>query len=288
MSTTALALVLTAALAHALWNLAAKRVASDAVVFVWMYVVGSVVLCGPTTLVWMATTDVVPDGRWVLGAAVSAVLHAVYSVVLQHGYAVGELNLVYPLARGTGPLVTMVVAIAFLGDRPAPVAIIGGLLIVGGIAVISNGGPAATPPGRRRAGIRWGIATGVTIASYTLWDSHAVTALEVPPLPYFTLSLLFQVPVLTAAAWSRRDAGRTIARGHWREIAAVSVLSPLAYILVLEAMRLAPVALVAPARETSIVVGSLLGWLVLKEPDPRRRLLGSAVVLAGIAALVSG
>ena len=70
---------------------------------------------------------------------------------------------------------------------------------------------------------------------------------------------------------------------RWREIAVVAVLSPLAYVLVLEAMRTAPVSLVAPARESSIVVGSLLAWWLFKEPDPLRRLLGAVIVLGGIA-----
>ena len=80
-----------------------------------------------------------------------------------------------------------------------------------------------------------------------------------------------------------RQSLRPAARAHWREILLVAVLSPLAYVLVLEAMRTAPVSLVAPVRESSIVVGSLLAWWMLGEPDPRRRILGALIVLAGIA-----
>src|SRR5699024_11284366 len=82
----------------------------------------------------------------------------------------------------------------------------------------------------------------------------------------------------------RRHRGslRPVARAHWREILLVAALSPLAYVLVLEAMRTAPVSLVAPVRESSIVVGSLLAWWMFREPDPRRRILGAVIVLAGI------
>ncbi len=72
---------------------------------------------------------------------------------------------------------------------------------------------------------------------------------------------------------------------HRREVLAVAVLSPLAYVLVLQALTVAPVSLVAPLRESSIVVGALLGWWLLGEPRPARRLVGAAVVLGGIALL---
>ena len=78
----------------------------------------------------------------------------------------------------------------------------------------------------------------------------------------------------------------------WREargpVIAVAVLSPMAYVLVLRALQLAPVSLVAPARETSIVVGALLAWWILREPSAARRLVGAAVVLAGIVGIVAG
>ena len=105
MTAGALALVLTAAVAHALWNLAAKRVTADRVVFVLLYVVGSVALWVPLGIVWAVVTEQRPSWTWLLAAAVSALLHVVYNLVLVHGYAAGDLNLVYPLARGVGPLV---------------------------------------------------------------------------------------------------------------------------------------------------------------------------------------
>ncbi len=128
----------------------------------------------------------------------------------------------------------------------------------------------------------------MAIAAYTLWDSHSVTDLHVPPVPYFVLGLVLQIPGLTLLLGRRHS---TLLAG-WRQarwsVITVSVLSPLAYVLVLRALQLAPVSLVAPARESSIVVGALLGWWVLKEPDPGRRLVGAVIVLAGIAALVAG
>jgi drug/metabolite transporter (DMT)-like permease len=286
MSTTALALVLTAALLHATWNLAAKGVTGDRVAFIWLYVVTTVVCWGPVAVVWVVVHDESPDRWWLLGAAVTAVLHIGYQLVLQRGYAEGDLNLVYPLARGSGPLLTFVVAVVVLGQRPGPVAATGVLAVVGGVLLIAVG------RGRRgvRAGVAWGLLTGVTIASYTLWDNFSVNHLDVPPLPYFVLGTVLQVPWLAVLLGRRREPQPVgdVWRAARGPVLTVGILSPLAYILVLRALQLAPVALVAPARESSIVVGALFGWLVLHEPRPARRLAGAAVVLVGIALIAGG
>ena len=160
------------------------------------------------------------------------------------------------------------------------------LAVVGGILLISLGAP--RPGGSARAGVLWGIGTGVAIAAYTLWDNHAVNALDVPPLPYFVLGLLLQLPAMTLLLGRRRALLPQVWRQARGPIVAVAVLSPMAYVLVLRAMQLAPVSLAAPARESSIVVGAVLGWWLLKEPSPVRRLAGAVVVLVGIAGIVAG
>jgi drug/metabolite transporter (DMT)-like permease len=288
MSPLALSLVLSAAVFHALWNFAAKLAPDGGAVFVWLYMAASACLWVPVTVFWSLSHPVSPHPVWLLGSAVSAVLHIMYSVILQRGYAGSDLNLVYPLARGVGPLLTMVVSIAVLGERIGALAVVGALTVVAGVGVITAGSTSATDPVRRRRGVGYGIATGVTIAAYTLWDDHSVNALAIPPLPYFASGLLIQSLLLVPGIWPQRAAVMPHVRNLWRQVAVVAVLSPLAYLLVLQAMTMAPVALVAPARETSIVIGGLISWLVLREPHPGRRLVGSAVVLMGIVALVAG
>lgn len=281
----ALALVLTAAVLHAVWNLAAKQVRADGVTFVYLYVVASAALWLPLAVIWVLATHEHPTWSWLVAAVVTAVLHIVYQLVLQGGYERGDLNLVYPLARGTGPLVTFVVAVAVLGERPGTLAVAGVLAVVAGVLLISLGGPRQ---GSARAGVRWGVATGVAIAAYTLWDSRSVTGLGVPPLPYFVLGLVLQLPAMTIVLGRRRAGLAGVWADCGRQVLVVAVLSPMAYVLVLCAMQLAPVALVAAARESSIVVGALLGWWLLREPAPGRRLLGAVVVLAGIVGIVLG
>ncbi|HET7388025.1 MAG TPA: DMT family transporter [Nocardioidaceae bacterium] len=287
MGPAALALVLTAAVAHACWNFASKRVEADRVVFVALYVVASMALWVPVGVIWVLARGERPQWSWLAAAAVSAALHVVYNLVLQHGYAAGDLNLVYPLARGIGPLITFVVAVTLLGESPGLLGAAGAVTVVAGVLVMTLGPTRRSVP----AGAAWGVATGLVIAVYTLWDRHAVVDLAVPPLPYFCIGLVLQaIPLsLAAAAPSARrtQMGALLTTYRW-EVLAVAVLSPLSYVLVLQAMRLAPVALVAPARETSIVVGSLLGWWLLREAAGVRRLAGAAAVVAGIVLIATG
>ena len=290
MSGAALALVLTAALLHATWNLAVKgATGDDRVAFVWVYVVASAALWVPIGVVWVVVTGDRPTWWWLGGPLVSALLHIVYQLVLQRGYAEGDLNLVYPLARGAGPLLTFLVAAIVLGQHPSPAEVAGVLAVVGGVLVISFGGRASRLA-HDRAGVAWGLATGATIAAYTLWDNHSVNGLAVPPVPYFVVGLLFQLPFLAVLIVRRSDPVpvREVWAAARTPALAVAVLSPLAYLLVLRAMQLAPVALVAAARESSIVVGAVFGWLVLREPRPGRRLVGAVVVLTGIGLIAVG
>lgn len=282
MSASVLALVLVAALCHALWNLAAKRVDTDGFTFVWCYDLASVVLWAPLAIYALIRADLGVTPALLVAPLISGVLHIAYQLTLQTGYARADLGVVYPVARGVGPVLSMVVAILVLGERPGWAAALGALTVIAGIVVVATGHSGTSRQGVR-AGVAWGAMTGVAIAAYTLWDSISVTTFGLPPVTYFVSSCLWQVVLMTPALLRRhRDRLSPVLRTRWREIAAVAVLSPLAYVLVLEAMRTAPVSLVAPARESSIVVGSLLAWWLFKEPDPLRRLLGAGIVLSGI------
>lgn len=282
----ALALVLTAAVLHALWNYAAKGVTEDRLLFIWTYAVVCAAVCLPVGVAWVVVSGERPQPAWVGAAAVSAALHIGYQLTLQRGYAESDLNLVYPLARGTGPLLTFVVAVTVLGERPGLVAAVGVGLVIAGVLLISWS--PRTRVGSPWPGVFWGVLTGVSIAAYTVWDSHAVTDLDISPLPYFVLNIVLQVPALTLMARRRIPGARRAWPAMARPVLAVAVLSPAAYVLVLVAMQQAPVALVAAARESSIVVGALLGWLALGETRGAHRLAGSVVVAAGIAAIVIG
>jgi drug/metabolite transporter (DMT)-like permease len=277
MDPVAIVLVLCAAVAHAGWNLFAKRVPHGGALFVWLAALCSVVWLLPFVVVTVLRDGMA--GMWWVAFGVSGVIHLAYFILLQRGYRVGDLSVVYPLARGSGPLLSVVAAIWLLGERPGPTALVGAVAVIGGVFVIGGLGIGGT----RGAG--YGLATGVLIATYTLWDAHAVTALAAPPLVLMAGSSVVETVLLAPYAATRRQEIRQIWREHKVPVLAVALLSPLAYILVLFAMRLAPVSLVAPARELSIVVAGVGAWLLLGEPHPVRRLTGAVIVVAGVAAI---
>lgn len=288
MTTAALALVLGAAVLHATWNLCAKR-AGGGLPFVWL--VGAVICaCYVPVLAiyWTTRHPVLPSGAipWILG---SGVLKTSYSLFLQRGYRTGDFSLIYPLARGTGPLLSTLAAIAFLGERPSPLALAGGLVIVVAIFFLTGGSRLLHESrAHLRNAVSYGAISGVFIAAYTIWDRHGVARIGVPPLLYDAGTAFTQLALLTPFAFRRRQevAAEWRAKRHWA--VAVALLSPVAYVLVLTALAIAPVSYVAPAREVSIVIGAFLGARLLQEADGRRRLWAAVAMAAGVIALALG
>jgi len=280
MSLAVLSLVLAAAFAHAGWNFLAKG-AEGGAAFVWLCAIAGTLLYVPVLAIALATTSA-QLGWEALGLmAGSGALHALYFVLLQRGYAAGDLSLVYPLARGTGPLLSGAAAIAFLDERPSALALAGALIIVAAVfSLVGRGGS--------RAAIGFALLTGMTIATYTLWDKHAVGPTGLSPIVYYWGTNVTVALIL--APWVLR--ARPELRAAWRSsrsrAAGVGLLSPLAYVLVLYALARAPVSYVAPARETSILIGTLLGTTVLAEGDTRRRLLAAGAIVVGVTALALG
>jgi drug/metabolite transporter (DMT)-like permease len=286
--TYALALVLIAALAHAAWNVLAKT-ATGGAAFVWLFSAAAAVLWAPVAAVAL----VVAPGSFGLEGlgfvAGSGALHALYFVLLQRGYREGDLSLVYPLARGTGPLLSTLAAIAVFSERPSALALIGGAIIVGAVLSLGGAGRGDGAGGAERGrAIGFALATGVAIASYTLWDKRAVGPLGLSPIVYYWGTNLAETAILSAAVAHRRAEVARAWRAHRTQALGVAVLSPLAYILVLFALAHAPVSYVAPARETSILVGAVAGTTVLAEGHRRRRLLAAGAIFAGIVALALG
>lgn len=283
MGTDALILVLAGALAHAAWNFLAKRAAGGAP-FVALYGLVSLALAGPL-LLWFCLTDpALFSAPLVAASLLSALIHVIYSLALQRGYQVADLTVVYPIARGTGPLFSVFGALLILGERLPLQGWLGVATIVGGIVLIAGGGAlldAHKHPGLAR-GLRWGTLTGLLIAAYTLVDGWTVKTLGVAPIVFYALGLSLRSVMLLPFALRSRQALRAQWRSNWPAIVGVGVLSPLAYTLVLYAMTRAPLAYVAPIRELSMMVAALLGTRLLNEDDALRRIAGSALMALGV------
>jgi drug/metabolite transporter (DMT)-like permease len=278
-----LVLVLLAAVFHAAWNFLAKRAGSGGPPFVWLFGALSSVLYAPLAAGVLVVTEPRFGGQHLLFLLGTGVLHTAYFLLLQRGYRVGELSLVYPLARGTGPLLSASAAVVFLHERPTLPGAVGGALICLGVLSLARAGSRGA--GSVRAGLVYGLATGCLIATYTLWDKHAVSTLAIAPVVYDWSSNAVRTALLTPMALTRRDEIARVWRAHRLEVVGVAVMAPLAYILVLTALRVTQVSYVAPAREVSILFGTMLGTVALKEGSTRARLAGSALIVSGLVAL---
>jgi drug/metabolite transporter (DMT)-like permease len=293
----ALSLILVAAVLHATWNLLVKR-ANAGDLFAWLYGSVAAVLYLPVSVPLMVRDWPAYDARHAIGFAGSGLLNMVYFLVLQRAYRAGDLSVVYPLARGTGPVLSTLAAIWLLHERPSWVALAGAVCVIASVVIFatsanngnraSNGKNASSGRGLSGAALAFGIATGVIIASYTVWDKQVVSTLRVSPWLLPWASSLALTIALAPAAVRRWDEVQRMWREHWRAAVGVGALYPLAYILVLLAMRVSPVSYVAPAREVSILFGALMGARLLGEGQLRRRLLAASVMLAGLAALAWG
>ncbi|MEP6480853.1 MAG: DMT family transporter [Rhodoglobus sp.] len=275
-----------AAIAHATWNIAVKRVGTSGPGFIWSGIVVGAIVFAPFGIYSLASsgTNLL---HWLPLAAVSGALQVIYFLTLQRGYRLGDVSVVYPLARGSGPLLAVVLAIVLLGERPAWHGLLGAALVVTGVMVIGFAGGRSRARDNR-AGILYGLAVGVLIAIYTLWDATAVTRLGMPPVGLYWGSVVFQLLLLAIPALRQGRATLQVAREHKIAVLLFGVLAPLAYILILVAIQLAPVSVIAPAREVSVVLVGLAGWLLFREPHPVQRLVGAAVVLLGIVLLSVG
>jgi drug/metabolite transporter (DMT)-like permease len=228
MSLLSLTLVVLAAFIHATWNLLSKRAADAGPTFVFAYNMFACLVYLP----WMIWLLIYGDLHWRLPVAgclvLSACIHLAYSLCLQRGYQVADLSVVYPIARGTGPLLSSIGAFILLRETPTAQGIFGLLAVVAGIGLITTQGDlSAFRRPRGLDGVRWGTATGS----------------------------LSNVP-----------RAREKMKGYWWLAFGVGALSPLSYILVLSAIQMgAPLSLVAPAREMSMMVGALFGMLILGE-----------------------
>jgi len=292
MPANALALVLVAAMLHALWNVAAKKAGGNHH-FALISVLITCVLWAPVAL-WFGLHEWLRWGvrEWAV-LLVSAVVHVLYFTVLLTGYRKADLSVVYPVARGSGPLLAAAAAVLLLGERLSALGTAGVIAVCTGVFLVA-GGPAlwrqshdAARRQRTLAGLRWGALTGALIASYTVIDGYAVKVLLIGPVLVDYVGNLLRVPILLPAALRDLPGLRRAWHGQWRYALVVAALGPLAYVLVLYAVTMAPLSHVAPAREVSMLFAAMLGGRLLGESDRGLRFVGAACMAAGVVALAT-
>jgi drug/metabolite transporter (DMT)-like permease len=287
MSLSVLVLVLTAAVLHATWNLLAKKAKGKAP-FIWLQYVVSNLLFLPFLFFQLSQGHTINPQPLFWFSIGSAVLHLGYFLVLQKGYRSADLSVVYPLARGSAPLVTFSGAILFLHEKLKPGNTLGLLLIIAGVLTITRLSFNRKNNSKLMAGIIYGMLTGLFIALYTFNDTVAVKIFAISPVLLTLSTGFFSAVFLTPFVLLQKDELKREIREHKWIILAIAVLSPAAYILVLEALKYAPLSVVAPARETSILLGVFMGSRVFNEKDGKRRLIAGVLIIGGIIALSVG
>ncbi len=269
--------VLGAGLLHAGWNALLKSApGGDPMLDTATIVAGSAV-CGLVVIPFVGVPD---PASWKF-AALSALIHWAYYVTLAHAYRTGDLSFAYPLMRGTAPLITTLLGIAFLREFPTPHVALGIALISSGIVAIAFAQRGRHP----RAAAGWALANAAIIAAYTLVDGAGARASGNAPAYVSWLIFLEALPFLAWIWLRQRGAALRYIGNHWQRGILGGAASLAAYGIVLWAMTRAPVAAVAALRETSVLFAALIGAVFLKETLGLRRLAGAASVVAGVAAL---
>jgi len=282
MSLANLSLILASAVVHVVAHVALKR-AQDRTAFVWWMLVWGSVLFSP---VLFFSHPAIPALVWAI-MAISAVFEALYFIAIARAYRLGDLSLVYPLARGTAPLFLLLWTTLFLSDRITPAGAGGIALIAAGLYIINLPRLGAwLQPLRSLAqpAPQTALLTGLCISLYTFVDRAGIQHLD--PLLYTYLVILLTLLLLTPLAL--RQVGWTGLRQELASSRLGTVLagftSQAAYVIVLYTIRAGtPASYAGAVREISVVFGAVIGVVFLHEQCPRVRMLGAVAVVAGVA-----
>ncbi len=250
---------------HALWNVLVAREQDTHAVTAVALVVGCLALAPAAALTWQLDADALPY------VAASTVLELAYFALLAFAYGRDDLSAVYPLARGSAPVLVLVLSAVTLGTSPSALAVAGVATVAVGVLAVR---------GASWTGARLALAVGICIAGYTVIDKEGLA--HASPLAY--LEAVLVLPALVYAIAMRERFVPTLRTAA--PLAGVGMIG--AYGLALAALETAPAPAVSAIRESSVVIGVLLAAVFLHEPVTRLRLAGSVVVAAGVALVALG
>jgi drug/metabolite transporter (DMT)-like permease len=273
----AIALLLTSAILHALWNLLLKQSPEKHIAMGWQ-----VIISGVFSIVILFFTGLPPRSMW-LFAVISMVLEGIYFVLLSYAYRDHDFSLVYPVARGTAPALVVLWSLLFLHEYPSIGGFIGIATIICGLVIIGAPGYFEPHEGKPRLkGVGIALTIALVISIYTLIDGFAVK--HGPALPY-GLSMFALLPFLTTPALVYRYGWKHFFEAKNKQpviLILVGFLGVIAYLFALFAYSIAPVNYSEAIREVSVVMGAFAGWQFLGEKLGKIRILGAIVIFTGI------
>jgi drug/metabolite transporter (DMT)-like permease len=273
----ALALLLSSAALHTLWNLLLKQSQDKYLAMGWQVILSSII-----SLFALLFTGLPPRSMW-LFVLISMTLEAIYFGLLSSAYNDHDFSLVYPVARGAAPALVVLWSALILGEIPSAGGFLGIALVVCGLAIIGATSLLQNHTGKPQfRGIAMALSVAVIISIYTIVDGFAVK--NGPALQY-GLSLFTMVPLLTTPLIVRRYGINRLVetlRGQPARLLLVGFLGVIAYMMALFAYSIAPVNYSEAIREVSVVMGAFAGWYFLGEQVGKIRILGAVVTFAGI------
>jgi drug/metabolite transporter (DMT)-like permease len=277
MPTLAIALLLTSAALHALWNLLLKQSREKYLAMGWQVIISSLI-----SIFALFFTGLPPRSMWLL-VLISTTFEAIYFAILTYAYNDHDFSLVYPVARGAAPALVVIWTALFLGEIPSAGGLLGIVMIVCGLVIIGATSLFQDNPRKPQfRGIAIALSVALVISIYTLVDGFAVK--HGPALSY-GLSLFALMPLLTTPLIVRhygREHFVAAFKDQRPRLILVGFLGVIAYMLALFAYSIAPVNYSEAIREVSVVMGAFAGWYFLGEKMGKIRILGAVVIFTGI------
>lgn len=274
MTSSLVGLVLLAALLHASWNAMAKSGGTPEYSIASYHFVGGLICAG------LAFTVPIPaPASWPF-ILISVVIHNAYMFTLAMSYRSGDLSQMYPLFRGLSPVLVAIGAAVFAGEWLSSGSLFGIVLISAGLISLTlfGGKLGKISP----AALRWGLATSVLIAGYTVVDGLGVRSAGDSLSYIFWISMLEPIPICTYLLLRKRTQWLGYMKQKPGKVLAGGVASTTAYALVIYAMGLGSMAMVSSLRETSVIFAALIGTLIFREAFGRQRIIAAVLVTIGI------
>ncbi|HTG71069.1 MAG TPA: DMT family transporter [Candidatus Udaeobacter sp.] len=278
MISTAFLLVLSSGFLHSIWNLYTKK-SINKNVFLWFCQLVAILILMPWAIMEWGNTSIQSTGWWVI--LLSIFLHGLYTILLAAAYSVGDLSQVYPIMRGTSPLLVPLLGVTLLNEKLTLLGWIGVVSIVAGIALLSNIKFKRSESSSLKAPLL-ALAVGICITSYIVVDKIALNYVSAVVLNEITT-----IGNLLALSWAAFKSGgmQKELKINWKFMLLCGLIAPGGYLLFLFALTLGPVAQLAPMREIGTVFGALMGIFILRETQGARRLFSSLLITLGVIIL---
>ncbi len=263
------------AVMHATWNFYAKKAAANKISTLWLGWLIAGILSLPLAIYLTDFSSI--SWHWIPYIILTAIIHALYLLLLGHSYSIGEMSLIYPMARGFGILVTVFIVLSFGLDSISNRGFIGICLLATGILLVAI---KRIRDLEKRAAMKAALLVGLCVSGYSIVDKMSIE--YIPPL--FYISIMFTATTLLLAPFMIRRLGAQtliVWQRHKFYSAMIGFVSLFTYLMILFALQQSPTSYVVALREVSIVFGSILGMWILKEESNKRKLIGIAVILVG-------